>query len=66
MACTDQPCWVSPTVGSQGKVRSQHGSFKKQDLKADPYSKMDLDEEPLGATKVHNDKLERGSGAQTR
>uniref|UniRef100_G1U7F9 Coiled-coil domain containing 74B n=1 Tax=Oryctolagus cuniculus TaxID=9986 RepID=G1U7F9_RABIT len=47
-----------------GKARLQPGSFKKQDSKADPFQKMDLDEEPVDTPVFHNSKLDRVPGAQ--
>ncbi|XP_008250110.2 coiled-coil domain-containing protein 74B [Oryctolagus cuniculus] len=52
------------SVASQGKARLQPGSFKKQDSKADPFQKMDLDEEPVDTPVFHNSKLDRVPGAQ--
>ncbi|XP_070482940.1 coiled-coil domain-containing protein 74B isoform X15 [Equus przewalskii] len=47
-----------------GKARPQPGSSKKQDSKADVPQKMELEEEPPGATLLHNGKLDKAAGTQ--
>ncbi|XP_004481044.2 coiled-coil domain-containing protein 74B isoform X2 [Dasypus novemcinctus] len=48
---------------SQGKVKPQPNSFKKQDSKADVHQKVDL-EEPPGPALPQSSKLDKGPGAQ--
>ncbi|XP_016048304.2 coiled-coil domain-containing protein 74B isoform X2 [Erinaceus europaeus] len=50
------------SANSQGKVRLQPTSCKKQDSKADVLQKADLDEEPVVTTLLQ--KLDKASGAQ--
>ncbi|XP_023502444.1 coiled-coil domain-containing protein 74B isoform X7 [Equus przewalskii] len=52
------------SANSQGKARPQPGSSKKQDSKADVPQKMELEEEPPGATLLHNGKLDKAAGTQ--
>ncbi|KAM9194498.1 coiled-coil domain-containing protein 74B isoform 2-T2 [Dugong dugon] len=47
---------------SQGKVRTQPSSSKKQDSKADVPQKADLEEEPLSPGLLHSGKLDKAPG----
>ncbi|XP_042522081.1 coiled-coil domain-containing protein 74B [Dipodomys spectabilis] len=53
---------VSATV--QAKTRSQPGSCRKQESKTDISQKMDLEEQPLGASMSQSSKLDRVPGVQ--